>query len=60
MARAMAVMASAFGWRARGPNESGEDVNVRPKAEAIASEYREQLYHQREVLKQWRESQGGG
>jgi len=32
----------------------------RPKAEAIASEYREQLYHQREALKQWRESQGGG
>jgi hypothetical protein len=31
----------------------------RPKAEAIASEYREQLFHQREVLKQWRESQGG-
>lgn len=32
----------------------------RPKAEAIASQYRDQLYHQREVLKQWRESQGGG
>lgn len=31
----------------------------RTKAESIASEYRDQLYHQREVLKQWRESQGG-
>jgi hypothetical protein len=31
----------------------------RPRAEAIASEYRDQLYHQREALKQWRASQGG-